>query len=246
MNRMSPLGLKRRTVVTAFCLTATLIAATGLDPVIAQEPRNKIVTVSGRGVVSIPTTQTLVRLGVEVQGKNAQEVQQEVAARSEVVMNLLKSRKVEKLQTTGISLNPTYSYQNNVQTLTGYIGNNSVSFRLKTQEAGSLLDDAVKAGATRIEGVSFVASDEDIAKAQQQALINATKEAQKQADTVLNSLNLKSKEVVNISINSMNTPVPQPLLFRSGNIAEAKAPSVTPVVGGEQEVEASVTLQISY
>ncbi len=245
MNISSRLGLKLPTVVSAFCLTATLLTVTGFAPVMAQESRNRIVSVSGRGVVFIPTTQTLVRLGVEVQGKNAQEVQQQVAARSEVVMNLLKSRKVEKLQTTGISLNPTYTYQNNVQTLTGYIGNNSVSFRLKTQEAGSLLDDAVKAGATRIEGVSFVASDEDIAQAQQQALINATKEAQKQADTVLNSLNLKSKEVVNISINSMNTPVPQPLLFRSGNIAEAKAPSM-PVVGGEQEVEASVTLQISY
>ena len=43
-------------------------------------------------------------------------------------------------------------------------------FRLNTEKVGSLLDDAVKAGATRIDGISFVASDPEINAAQQQAL----------------------------------------------------------------------------
>jgi uncharacterized protein YggE len=58
---------------------------------------------------------TQVRLGVEIQGKTAQAVQQQVAQRSQAVIELLKSRKVEKLETTGISLNPNYSYKDGKQ-----------------------------------------------------------------------------------------------------------------------------------
>ena len=69
---------------------------------------------------------TQVLLGVEIQGKTAQEVQQQVAKRSQAVVKLLKSRKVEKLQTTGISLNPNYSYKDGKPNITGYSGTNTV------------------------------------------------------------------------------------------------------------------------
>ncbi len=49
------------------------------NPVLAQEKLLRTLTVSGRGVETIPTTLTQVRLGVEVQGKTVQEVQQEAA-----------------------------------------------------------------------------------------------------------------------------------------------------------------------
>lgn len=238
----SPFRLSSRSLLTAFCLTLSLLSLTGLDPAVAQEQRLRTLTVSGRGVVAVPTTQTHVRLGVEVQGKTAQEVQQEVARRSSAVVALLRSRNVEKLQTAGISLNPVYNYQNNQQILTGYSGSNIVSFRLNTQQAGTILDDAVQAGATRIDGIGFIAGDNELAIAQQQALREATQEAQKQADTVLSALNLTRQEITGIQIHSSNMPIPRPML-RSAGVADA---ATTPVEGGEQQVEASVTLQISY
>lgn len=235
-------SLYRQVIPLALGLVA-LIA----NPVFAQEKLLRTLTVSGRGVETIPTTLTQVHLGVEVQGKTAQEVQQEVARRSNAVVALLRARNVEKLETTGISLNPIYSYNNNVQQLTGYSATNTVSFRLNTDEqAGTLLDDAVKAGATRIDGISFVATDSAIATAQQQALRKATQDAQQQASTVLSVLNFTPKEVVSIQANSANPPQPpQPLYRREAALADTTA-SPTPVVGGEQQVEASVTLQISY
>jgi uncharacterized protein YggE len=45
-----------------------------------------------------------------------------------------------------------------------------VSFQIDTEKFGTLLDEAIQAGATRIDGISFVATDEAIAQAQQQAL----------------------------------------------------------------------------
>ena len=226
-------------------LALGLVTFTFSAPVLAQEKLLRTLTVSGRGVERIPTTLTEVRLGVEVQGKTAQEVQQQVARRSSAVVALLRSRNVERLETTGISLNPVYSYNDNVQRLTGYSATNIVRFRVNTEQTGTLLDDAVKAGATRIDGISFVAADPAIATAQQQALREATQDAQQQARTVLSTLELTPKEVVSIQVNAANPPQPPMPLYRREAAVAAQAAS-TPVVGGEQQVEASVTLQISY
>ncbi|BBD58620.1 hypothetical protein NIES2109_13970 [Nostoc sp. HK-01] len=225
---------------------ALLLFVTLVLPASAQEKEKlwRTLTVSGRGMESIPTTLSLVNLGVEIQGKTAQEVQQEAAKRSSAVVALLKSRNVEKLETTGIRLNPVYSYTNNVQRITGYAASNTVSFRIVTEKAGTLLDDAVKAGATQINGVSFIASDEAIAAARQVALKEATQDAQQQADAVFSALGLKSKEIVTIQVN--NASAPPPPVFLRAQAAKVAEDVSTPVVGGEQEVEASVTLQISY
>lgn len=214
-----------------------------VNPAIAQEKLLRTLTVTGQGVEMIPTTATQVQLGVEVQGKTATAVQQEVARRSSSVVELLRSRKVDKLQTTGIRLNPIYSYENNTQRLTGYSAANTVSFRVPTEQAGTLLDDSVEAGATRIDSVSFTASDDAIADAQKQALQKATQDAQQQADAVLSALNLTRKEIVNIQINGATPPPPMPMFDKAALRAEAAS---TPVIGGEQEVQASVTLQMSY
>lgn len=213
-------------------------------PAIAQEKLLRTLTVTGQGVELIPTTIAKVELGVEMQGKTATGVQQEVARRSTAVVELLRSRNVEKLETTGIQLNPIYSYENNVQRLTGYSASNTVSFRVPNEQAGKLLDDAVQAGATRINSVSFTASDNAIATTQKKALQKATQDAQSQADAVLSVLNLTRQEIVNIQVNGATPPPPMPA-FTSKDVLESRLAS-TPIVGGEQRVQASVTLQISY
>lgn len=213
-------------------------------PVIAQEQQMRTLTVSGQGIINIPTSLTQVQLGVEVQGKTPDEVQQQAAKQTSAVVELLRSRNVEKLETTGIRLNPIYNYSNNQQELTGYSATNMVSFRIPTDKIGSLLDDSVKAGATRIDGVSFVASDTAISTAQQQALKEATQEAQRQADAVLETLNLSKREIVGIQINHASAPSPRPLQMSVRAMSDEAAQ--TPVIGGEQQVQASVTLQIRY
>ncbi len=215
------------------------------NPVLAQEKLLRTLTVTGQGVERIPTTLTNVSLGVEVQGKTASGVQQEAARRSSAVVTYLRAYQVERLETTGISLNTIYSVNSRVQHLTGYSAINTLSFRLNTKQAGTVLDGAVKAGATRIDSVSFVASDSAIALAQQQALQKATQDAQRQADAVLSSLHLNRREVVSIQVNGASPPQPLVRQYEARtNAVDIAAP--TPVIGGEQKVDAAVTLQISY
>ncbi|NJR65073.1 MAG: SIMPL domain-containing protein [Leptolyngbyaceae cyanobacterium CRU_2_3] len=223
-----------------------MVSLAAANPAFAEAERMlRTLTVTGMGTESIPTTLSQVQLGVEVQGRTAEEVQQEAAQRSSAVVALLRSRNVSKLQTTGIYLSPTYDYTDGKQRLIGYTATNSVSFRIPTEQAGTLVDDAVRAGATRIDGISFVADDVAIATAQKQAIREATEDAQAQAEAALSALGLQRKEIVSVQVNGATPPVP---LFREAAMARlsADAAAPTPVVGGEQEVQASVTLQISY
>lgn len=215
-----------------------------------QAPSNsnqltRTLMVSGQGEVNIPTTLTQVQLGVEVQNQTAETAQQQVAQRSQAVVKLLQSRQVEKLETTGIRLNPTYSYKDGEQTIKGYSGVNTVSFRIPTDKVGTLLDDAVKAGATRIDNVSFVASEEAIAAAQQDAIREATDKAKTQVSAALGALGLQQREIVNVQVMGANQmPPPMPMAMAAEVAQNAKVP--TPIIGGEQEIAAIVTLQVRY
>ncbi len=237
-----------RRFTAAALMSVALVSGLSFAPVftsiaIAQDNVMRTLTVTGQGEDSIPTTQTQVSLGVDVQGTDAAAVQQEVARRTTAVVELLRSRQVEKLETTGIQLSPRYNYENGRTDVIGYSGSNTVSFRIATESVGSLLDDAVNAGANQIRGVSFVADDAAIEAARQRALRSAVDDAQTQAGTVLGSLNLSSQEVVSIQINGAAPPVPMPQAALSNR---AESDSVTPVIGGEQTVQAQVTLQIRY
>jgi uncharacterized protein YggE len=230
-----------------FCLAfllALILINTGLVmPSYANERELRTITVTGEGIENIATSQAIVRLGVEVQGKEAGKVQQEVANRSDGVVKFLRSRQVEKLETTGISLQPNYDYSNNQRRLIGYIGANLISFQVDIGKAGSLIDEAVKVGATRIDGVSFTAVESAIASAQQTALIKATEQARQQATIVLQALGLAPKETVSIRVGNTSNPVPiarAEAAFRSADAASS------PVIGGEQTVRAAVTLEMSY
>jgi uncharacterized protein len=242
-----PLAIRFTTAVMAAAVITTGMA---LVPVmmplaIAQEAPMRTLTVTGQGQEFVQTTKAQVSLGVEVEGPDAATVQRQVAERSAALVELLRSRNVEKLETTGINLSPRYNYENGRSEIVGFIGSNTVSFRLPTEAAGPLLDEAVNAGANQIRNISFVAEDAALTAARQEALRKATADAQTQANTVLSALNLGADEIISIQIDHAAPPLPIPLPQRA-ELASMQSDVSTPVVGGEQTVQARVTLQIRY
>ena len=224
--------------------TPLLFSPVLTPPTMAQETSVRTLTVTGQGQVSVQTTKTQVSLGVDLEGSDAAVVQRQVAQRTSAVVELLRSRRVEKLETTGLQLSPRYRYDNGQSQLVGYSGSNTVSFQMPTEAVGTLLDEAVKAGANQIRGISFIADDTALEAARQEALRRAVADAQAQATAVLGALSLRSQEVVSIEINGAMPPRPIPM---ARQVAAAPAADMaTPVMGGEQTVEARVTLQIRY
>ncbi|MGA1476677.1 MAG: SIMPL domain-containing protein, partial [Prochlorothrix sp.] len=230
-----------RSWLASLVLVLGLVLLPGGSALAQALPR--ILSVTGQGTVEVPTSRTIVRLGVEVNAPTAQAAQAQAAAQSNAVVNLLKARSVQDLQTTGISLNPRYNYRNDTRTLEGFTTTNTVSFTVPTADAGPLLDAAVQAGATRIDNLSFQAEEAVLQAAQQDALQAATQNAQLQAQAVLQSLNFQVQEIVGIQVNGSSAPPPPgPVPLAAYRVAAEAAP--TPIEGGDQTVTATVTLQI--
>lgn len=213
-----------------------------VNSVFSAEQMSQTLTVNGAGVQRIPTTLSSISLGVEIRGKTATEVQKEIAESSSKLVNFLRSRRVDNLETTGIRLQPNYNYSEGNRELIGYVGINNLSFTVASEKAGKLLDEAIKAGANRINSLSFIANSKAIKAAEKQALIEAVNDAKTKAETVLNALNLNSKEIINIQVNP--TSLPQPLSLQGEQFSRSAIN--TPALGGEQEVKASVTLVFKY
>jgi len=237
---------------------AAMAASYGLSasPAIAQplpsrslkqisQPMENTLRVTGQGSESIPTTLTQVTLGVLVEAATAQAAQQQAAQQSTAVIEALQSQTVERLETTGISLSPRYEYTDDRQILRGYQATNSISFKAPTAQAGDIIDKAVNAGATQIDGISFVAEDATIETARQSVLSAAVEDAQQQANTVLAALGLSSQSVVNIEIGPVNEPPPQ-YGMRSADAANFAEAASTPILGQTQTISAQVTLTIKY
>lgn len=231
----------------ALLIISNLLSLILINPVMAEPELLRTLTVTGNGMEKIATTLAEVRLGVEIQGKTATEVQQEIAKRTSAVVDLLRSKDVDQLQTTGVRLNPNYERSNQgngARILVGYIGTNTVSFQIPIEQVGALLDETVAAGASRVDGVSFTATPEAIFTAKKAALRQASSNAQDQADVVLDALDLNSKEIVNIEVDQAQVRQPRSIAAREFSAAQSESSTI--VVGGEQTVGASVTLQISY
>ncbi|WP_375510924.1 SIMPL domain-containing protein [uncultured Nostoc sp.] len=218
-----------------------------LDPLTGSTNPNtaQILEVTGQGKVTVPTTLTDVQLGIQVEGKTATEVQEEVAQRSTAVVDVLQKLGAQELQTTSIQLNPVYKYEDGTQTLTGFRGLNTLQFELPTNQAGAAIDKAIQAGANLIQNISFTASDEALQQARLQVLSEAVKDAQAQAGAVFSTLQLTPGKIIDIDINSASNPSPSPLVFKAADRAFA-ADATTPIIGSPQTIEASVSLDIGY
>jgi uncharacterized protein YggE len=228
-------------------IASSLFSSIWLDLAKAESPMLRTLTVEGNGIEKIATTLAEVQLGVEIQGKTASEVQQEIAERTTAVVDLLRSKDVKQLQTTGVRLNPNYQQSNEGKQdriLIGYVGTNTVSFQIPIEQIGALLDEAVRVGASRIDGISFTATPEAISMAKKEALRKATIDAKAKGEVVLDTLDFTSQEIISIEVD--NAQIRQPMPTANRQFAIAQEDLSTPIIGGEQTVGASVTLQIGY
>lgn len=144
------------------------------------------------------------------------------------------------IQTTGLSLQPQYRYENNQPpVLTGYQATNAVSLRVrKLPDTGRLLDALVAAGANRIDGPTFRVDAADAARDEARAA--AVKTARVRAELYAKAAGLGVKRIVSISETGGSEPVP--VRSRMIMAQAAKIEDSTPVAPGEVALEVTVNV----
>lgn len=233
------LGVAAGAGLRALGLTAAprALAADPATPVPASDALHTI-NVSGEGSVSVTPDLAYVTFGVETTDVNLAKAQSANATAMSAVLDKLKSLGIAAtdLRTTGYSIAPQYDRD---QHLTGYRVANAVVATVRDLKAlGNDIDQAVAAGATRVQGISFDVSNkaDAIAKAREAAVNDARGKAEQYAK--LTNVQLGPP----VTITEGSAPSPQPV--RQPAAAPAGAAPTTPIEPGESTI--TVTVQITY
>ena len=158
----------RKSIVLLFLCSAVVLAGCGAASGGSAE---RTVSVTGTGSVSLPPDIVVVNIGVQTQGDNvAQAVAENNRLAQQVTDEILAAGLApEDVRTTYFSVSPQQQYdpQGNPTGAVSYWVDNTVTAKLRqVDQLGSLLEAALGAGATSINGVTFGVNDTSEAEVQ--------------------------------------------------------------------------------
>jgi uncharacterized protein len=225
---------------STFLLAGVLLVASAIAGVAqprpssaAATPAAKTITVTGNGSVTTVPDRASFSFSVESRAQSAKAALGRNADAAAALIAALRGAGVAAadLQTGQVSLNP---QQNADGTdVIGFIATNTVTAGTAIAKAGALVDAAVGAGATGVEGPSLTRSDADALY--RDALKAAVANAGDKAKALAAASGVTLGGVQTVVEGSQATPV----VWSAGKAADAAA---TPIEPGTQSIDATVTV----
>ena len=184
-------------------------------------------------------------MSVYTQAPTAEATSQQNASLTSSVLAALKQTIGSRgqIKTSGFYASPQMQFGKNGGTpkITGYAATNRLKITVDDLSLVSkVVDTAVGAGATQIEGVTFSLKDDEAVRAQ--ALEQASRKAYASAEAIAKALNLNVVGVLNAQTAS-EEPSPFP---RMGSVAQTvQVPGVpTPIEPGDIDIHVAVTVTL--
>jgi uncharacterized protein YggE len=184
----------------------------------------KSITVSGAGtVVTVPDRATFSFTITS----NADTAKAALAKNDAVADDVVAALHGAKVQTAGVTLNPRLNDEGTA--ILGFVASTTVTADSELTKAGVLVDAAVDAGATSVDGPTWSRSDRDALY--RQALADAVADARAKGSVLAESSGLALGSVQSVVEGGAAPPAPY--------AADAMSAKLEP---GTQTVEASVTV----
>ena len=200
-----------------------------------------IVTVDGAGQAAGTPDTMVTTIGVDTHGANPSAALASANQVMAVVQHALTGRGVlaKDLKTTGLSVNPTYTYAKGKQTLHGYQADEQLLVTLRDlPTAGATITSVLSAGGPHVtvQGISLDLQSDGalVTSARAAAYTDAKTKAQQYAALAHRSLG----RVVSVS-EQVNQPQSTSYNMAAGASAAAAA---VPLQGGSQNVSVNVTV----
>lgn len=209
---------------------------------VSTSPSSARITVPGHGAVRVAPDVADVRLGVVTLRPTAGEARSAAATTMELVLASLRDGGVASrdLRTTLLNLDAVRDWSDGSQRITGYQLSNVVEATIRSIDAtGALIDAALAAGATSLDGLTFRLDDPTEALAEARRL--AVADARRRAETLASEARVGIGRVVAIVEGGAVAPgPPRPVaMFR----AKAEADAATPVEAGTNDLLIDVTVE---
>jgi uncharacterized protein YggE len=226
-----------RSILLLSCVLLVASAVAGVAQprpgVAAGAPATKTITVTGNGTVTTVPNRASFAFTVDSRAANAKAALAQNANAAAAVIAALKNAGVaaRDLQTGEVSLSPQQSEDG--ATVVGYVASNTGAAVTAIERAGALVDAAVAAGATGVNGPTFTRSDAD--SLYRDALTAAVANADDKARTLASASGFTLGGVQTVVEGSQPTPV----FASAGKAFDATA---TPIEPGTQTIDATVTV----
>ena len=231
-------------LVWSACAAPTVGAEVPPDPQTAGNQPQRTISVSGSGTASATPDEVVLQLGVETTAETAREAVSENSEQMAAVIAALRDAGIpdENIQTQTVRLRARYETvrtefgQTDQRELVGYTATNIVQARTSDLDAvGQLLDEAVEAGANRIEGLRFELSDP--VALLEQAREAAWEDAEQKAEQLASLAGVELAEVMTIE---EATTAPRPV----GRVAVEADGMAVPIEPGAEDVQ--VDLHVTW
>ena len=215
-------------------------SALAADPT-STTPEHTI-SVTGQGIVNLTPDTSDISLGVTVQKSTAADARNAAAEAMNLVIAAVKKDGVADadIQTTNLSLQPVYDNNPNVNggqgKIIGYQVNNEISVVVRDlTKVGTIVDTAVTAGATSVDGIDFRVANQG--PAEMQARAAAVADAKSKATELANAAGVTITGVS--SIDEESSIPPTPVAFAG---AAAPRADSTPIQPGTTSITVTVTI----
>jgi uncharacterized protein YggE len=229
-------------------LAALMLGALTLPAAASAQQANVTQTIAGTrldisasGEVTRVPDLAIISAGVVTRSATASEAIRQAAARMGRVRDALKQAGIadRDIQTSNISLNPEYTYENNQSPkLNGYSATNQLSVRFRDiANAGKILDALVGQGANQISGPNLTIDKPEAAL--DEARARAVAAGRARAELYARSLGMRIVRVVSVSESGGSYPVPPPMPMVMMQRAEAADSKIDP---GEQKLQINLAM----
>lgn len=201
-----------------------------------------VITTTGEATGKAAPDMVTVSFGVQADSQTAagaqDQVRQAASAMSDAVANVGIPQ--SDVKTSQVSVEPVTQYnpQTGESTSKGFRA--TYEFTVTTSAidvVGPLVDDVLKAGANRVDGIDFFLSDAAQSRLKSDLLGQAAKDARDKADSMAAAVGARVTGVRSVSESSFVQPV-----FYAADLAKA-GQSPTPVLPGQVDVTASVSAE---
>ncbi len=199
------------------------------------------IVVSGTGRIAVEPDVADLRLGVTVAKPSVEAARAQAGVLMDAILSAVESAGVAHpdVRTSLLSVQPRFDYRDGrAPTLTGYEVANIVEVTVRDLATlGAVVDAALAAGATSMDGLTFRVSDP--ALPEREARVAAMAEARARADVLAEAAGLTIQGVTDILEGGPpRPPGPFPKAERMAMAADVS----TPVEGGTLEVAVTVTV----
>ncbi len=201
------------------------------------------ISVSGEGKIKIIPDEAVISIAVETKGEESSKVKKDNDVVIDKVLKYLKTTKISQkdIKTERVSLYPQYDYQKKKNY---HMATQTINITLRDlSQYEVIMDELVKTGINRINGVTFQSSE--IEKLKSEARKQAIADAKKKAEDFAGALGQKVGKAILVSDNSQSFYNP-PMYRNVAMSADALGGGMEKETLAVGEMEVSTNVNVTF